>query len=268
MKRLYLLLALVIVGVGVFWFWICQTDFIMEVSILDVGQGDSILVRSPEKIMLIDGGPNARAVSELGRVLPAGTKKLDWVVITHPHLDHFGGLFWVADRYEIGELWVFTVSGSPQYERFLSLAREKKIPVRMPAAPEQIDLGGGVRVEVLYPFQAGNPFTNNDSVVLKASYGEIEFLLTGDIEAPRELELVNKKVDLEAEFLKLAHHGSKTSSVIPFLEAVDPLYTFISAGENNRFDHPSRKTLYFLGKLGIPFYRTDIDGRTTVRLEF
>lgn len=253
----------------------------LTVSVIDVGQGDSILVESPSgKTMLIDGGPKYKR-GDAGRsfVLPflhkKGINKLDIVVLTHPHDDHVGGLPSVLKDLPVG---LVMDSGQPHTSRayldFLKLIDQKKIPYKLARAGQEIDLGGGVRGEVLNPQE---PFIeesalNNNSVVIRLVFGKVAIMLTGDMEREGEqrvlgsLDSARDKLGtvLKSQVLKAGHHGSRTSSSMEFLEAVQPEAALISVGAKNKFRHPHPSTMKKFEELGIKVYRTDLNGDIAV----
>jgi competence protein ComEC len=241
----------------------------LVVTVLDIGQGDAILVQSPAgHRILVDGGPSGALLAQaLGRELPANVRRIDLVVLTHGHDDHVAGLVMVAERFEVGAVLVPPLeSGTSAYRAWLDLLESQATPVIQAVAGEWIDLGRGARIEVLWPppeplLGTVDDF-NNNSVVLRLVYGDTTFLLTGDLAAAGE-ESLARSGDVRATVLKLGHHGSDLSSTPSFLAAVGPAVAVGSSGEGNQFGHPSPTTLLWLA--GIPVYRTDRNG--SVRFE-
>ena len=245
----------------------------LTVSVIDVGQGDSILVESPSgKTMLIDAGPKYKK-GDAGRryVLPflhkKGINKLDIVVLTHPHDDHVGGLPSVLKDLPVGLVYD---SGQPHTSRayldFLNLVAQNNIPYKLARAGQMIDLGGGVKGEILNPQE---PFIeesalNNNSVVIRLVYGQIAIMLTGDTEKEGERRILGLGAVLKSQVLKAGHHGSRTSSSLEFLEAVKPEVALISVGIKNKFHHPHPSTLKKFTELGVKVYRTDLSGNIVV----
>ena len=219
----------------------------LRVTFLDVGQGDATLIVAPSgRQVLVDGGPDPRVVMQgLGARLPFWDRSLDVIALTHPHGDHLSGLLGVLDRYD-ADLFLHRSADYPsaEYARWEQALAERAGRSTMLEAQRghRIALGDGVVLEVLHPgpvIVEGE--TNNNSLVLRLSYGEVEFLLTGDIETPIESALVARGAPLDATVLKVGHHGSATSSSAPFLEAVSPSLAVISVGEGNRFGHPDEE---------------------------
>ena len=246
-------------------------DNLLRVYFLDVGQGDAIFVQAPNgNQVLIDGGPDTLVARQLSKIMPFYDHSIDLVVLSHPHADHINGLLEVLRRYDVSQvLENYYPYDTPEYAEWNKLKTEAQISQAQ--AGQVIDLGAGVRIFVIYPDQinAGQSKNNpNDaSVVLKLVYGENSLLLSGDIEAPLEKKLVLIGADLDSDFLKIAHHGSKTSTTQEFLEAVTPKAAFIEVGAKNRYGHPHPKVLERLESLNIKYYRTDIDGTIELLLD-
>lgn len=246
----------------------------LKVDVLDIGQGDAVLVTTPEQHhILVDGGPDAAVLSELGAALPLGFRSLDLVVLTHPHLDHMAGLIPVLDRFEVGAILVGGAAYSGEaYDYFLQDLIHFHGPVYFAEAATDFKLGS-VSIDVLYPFEneVGQEFeeVNNSSVVLRLSDAKGDaVLLTGDAEKEVEAELVAAweagDLELEADVLKAGHHGSDSSSTPEFLEAVSAKWMLISCGEGNSYGHPHAVTLEKAAALGMTVLRTDVEGRISV----
>ncbi len=240
----------------------------LRVSFLDVGQGDSILIESPSgHQIVVDGGPSPAAVtSALGKALPFWDRSLDLVVLTHPQEDHLAGLIGVLERYQVGLL---LDSGeecaTDTCGRFWELVEGKEIPYRKVEGGMRVELGDGVRIEILHPPSAllrGTPSdVNNNSVVIKVTMGRASLLLTGDIEEEGERALLASGQPLRSLVLKAPHHGAATSLTPPFLREVSPQLVIISVGEN-KFGHPAPETLAKLSSLTT--MRTDEEGTIEV----
>ena len=240
----------------------------LSVTFLDVGRGDAILIEGPDgHRVLVDGGPGGEALAgALGQRLPFHDRRIDLVVVTHPQADHIGGLPEALGSYDVGAVLdsVFD-SESPFYEALVDAMEAAEVPRHVAARGQSIDLGGGARIEVIGPDGAlGTQADPNDaSTVLRLVMGEVSFLLTGDIEADGEAALVRSGTDLRATVLKVARHGSGTSTTEAFLSRVAPAIDVISVGASNSHGHPTGEVLSRLS--GDYVLRTDEDG--DVRME-
>jgi competence protein ComEC len=267
-------LVFLILAAALVWIAALTTpgDGRLEVSFFDVGQGDAILIQTPAgQQILIDGGPDSEKVClELGERLSFWDKSIDLVVLTHPQDDHLVGLVEVLHRYKVGQILEPGFDyNTPAYEEWLRLIEEKEIKRTIARAGQRIDLGGGIELEVLHPqakFLEGiGSDVNSNSIVLRLVWDSISFLLTADIEEGAERELLHQGKVAKSTVLKVAHHGSKSSTCEQFLAAVDPQGAVVSVGEDNPFDHPSPEVIQRLedkvGKDGI--YLTSQQGTIT-----
>ncbi|MFC1925353.1 ComEC/Rec2 family competence protein [Chloroflexota bacterium] len=251
LPRRWLLILLFIAAALIWSAVIAIPEKQLEVSFLDVGQGDAIYIQTPSRQqILIDGGPDPDKIFvALGDRLPFWDKSLDLVVLTHPDEDHIAGLVEVLSRYEVKRvLETGFVQDTPAYQEWLRLIDEKNIERTIARAGQQIELGDGIIMEVLHPqaepMDGTESDTNNNSVVIRLVRDDISFLFTGDMgeEAEREI-LYNGGYSLTSTVLKVAHHGSDTSTSPHFLAAINPQLAVISAGEDNLFGHPDEDTL-------------------------
>ncbi len=231
----------------------------LEVTVLDVGQGDAILIEAPGGLdVLIDGGPGRAVLRGLGRELSWRDRSIDLVVVTHPQADHATGLLDVLDRYNVRRIVAGPNADDSLIERTLTRASSREgAAIERVAAGASFDLGDGVRLDVLSP-SAGDASGNDASIVLRLVWRNVRFLLTGDIEANEEKALVESGIDLRATVLKVAHHGSKTSSTAAFLDAVRPSIAVVSSGAENRFGHPAPDVVGRLGEYA-DMYNTAAD---------
>ncbi|MDO8733552.1 MAG: ComEC/Rec2 family competence protein [Elusimicrobiota bacterium] len=246
----------------------------LYVYFLDVGQGDSAFIRTPNgKNILIDAGQCAIVnVDEFDAgkeiVIPFLIKKnitkIDYVVASHAHADHLGGLLSVMKKFPVGVVYDSGFSySSPIYENFLQIIKLKKISYNLVGKGDVLNWDPDLTVKVLSP-RKNNLFEdpNNNSIVLKITYKNVSFLFTGDAEALAEDEIVGnyKKSELSSVILKVPHHGSKTSSTEYFLDAVNPEVAVISCGRYNRFRHPHPDTVRRFDDFNIELHRTDKEG--------
>ena len=249
----------------------------LELTAIDVGQGDSLLVRFPEgRLMLIDGGGllqygvRRRSNLDLGEDVVSpylwhlGIRRIDVVVATHAHEDHSGGLAAVLDSFRPREVWT---GANPLAALTDRAARVRARVIEMRAGPPfQFS---GATIQVLSPpgdYAASKP-GNNDSLALRIAYGSRAFLLAGDMERPMEARLLSVGRPIRADVLKVGHHGSRTSTIQPFLDAVSPSIAIISAGYENSFGHPSAEVVDRLKARHSALLRTDFDGLVTVRTD-
>ena len=226
-------------------------------TFLDVGQGDAIWVRTPDgEDVLIDGGPRTDgAVRDY--LLSHGCTDVELMVLTHPHADHVSGLVPVLEGMPVDEVWYNGQQyASAIYGRFLGLIAAEGIFSRTVRAGETYTRGS-ITLQVLHPATLRTSEANDNSVVCRMSYGDVDLLLTGDVEASGEGEMLGRGVPLKAEVLKVAHHGSDSSSTQGFLEAVAPEVAVISVGAGNPYGHPSAATVSRLRGMGAAVHRTD-----------
>jgi competence protein ComEC len=244
-----------------------RPDGRLHVVALDVGQGDAILVVTPGgRRMLVDGGPSPSALLEqLGRRLAPWDRRLDVVVLTHPDLDHVGGLSAVLERFEVAQIVDPRLeAASGEAAAWEAAVASEGAAVHRAVAGGRIvlDETAGVVADVLWPpeprFTDTERATNDNAVVLRLRYGTVTMLLTGDIEAPAEAAILRRGPDLRSTVLKVAHHGSRTSTTPAFLAAVAPWAAVISLGADNDYGHPAPETLQRLAEL--PVWRTDRNG--------
>ncbi len=238
----------------------------LHMYFLDIGQGDSTLIKTPNNHqILIDGGPKNYVLQELDKVMPFFDKTIDLVVITHPHADHIDGLVEVLKRYEVDAVLISGVDyESPSYDEFLKVVAEKNIQIYIAKKSEDFSFGN-VFLDVIYPDKSifGKKFQdlNNSSIVIKILYGGKKILMTGDMAFEEENLLIKTGLNLNADILKVGHHGSKTSSSREFLNLVKPEIAIIQSENGNSFGHPSKEALNRLKAAGVQqIYRNDIDG--------
>src|SRR3989344_2213858 len=247
-----------------------EKDGLLKVYFLDVGQGDSIFIEAPNgNQVLVDGGPDDKVLSELGKIVPFYDHDIDAVVATHPHADHIAGLVGVLEHYQVGKI----IEAKEEYDSATYRAWEKAIQEENAEIIEALggtvlDLGNVVTVTLLYPLASVAGTTTNrphdDAVVAMLKYSDFKVLLTGDMEVKTEEELLMRGVDVDADILKIGHHGSKTSSGGKFLSAVSPQLAVIQVGARNRYRHPSPETISRMTANGIRDHRNDTDGTVEI----
>ncbi len=240
------------------------SDF-LEITFFDVGQGDATLIETPRRSqILIDGGPDSSILEKLNENLPFWDRTIDLLVLTHPDNDHISGLLHVLEDYKVENiLWTGVAREAGVFEKWQELVEREGAKIIIAKAGQEIT-ANGVRLKVLFPFESLEgqlvKDANNTSVVLRLDFGENSFLFTGDIYGSTEKELVERGIAINSDVLKVAHHGSKTSTYGEFIAEVLPEVAVISVGSDNSYGHPHEQTLDTLQKYDITIFRTDIDG--------
>lgn len=241
-----------------------------QVFFLDVGQGDSELIRVPGESgyfnMLLDTGEAEYAEGLADFLRSLGIERIDVLLESHPHSDHMGGMSYIVEEFEIGSVYLPRVPEeqtptSRAYEKLLDSIEKKNLTVSELHADASIEAPGLASFQVLAPEknQVWDDL-NNYSAVIRFSYGENTFLFPGDAEKDVEKLLLEEERELSAQVLKCGHHGSKTSGTADFLRAVSPSCAVISCGADNSYGHPHKGTLQKLQKLSVRVLRTDEDG--------
>jgi competence protein ComEC len=249
---------------------------------IDVGQGDSLLLAFPDgKLMLVDGGGilsfgrRTKPRIDIGEDVVSpylwrrSIRKIDVVVMTHAHDDHAQGLPALIENFHPRELWTGAIAASAAWTAVETKARLQKVSIIEMRSGRSFNFGGA-HIEIVSPppgYAPGQSPTNNDSLGMRITYGRRSILLTGDMEKPMEMEALTAGKPLQADILKVGHHGSNTSSIEPFLEAVSPTFALISDGFENSFRHPHAKVLERLATHHATVLRTDLQGLTTIRTD-
>lgn len=234
----------------------------MSVHVLEVGKADSIFIECGGKYMLVDGGTMDQGEPIAEYLDRRGVKKLDYVVNTHPDEDHIGGLGYLIGHYEIGKYFAPNIPDrlipfSEEYHTAQEALKKKNIVTSVPDCGDSFLLGN-LKIEVLAPIKQGDS-TNNNSIVLKLTYGKTRFLLMGDAEKEEEGDLIAGGADLSADVLKVGHHGSSTSTTEALLNAVKPKWAAISVADDSN-GLPKKEVLKRLLSDGAAVYRTDVSG--------
>ena len=232
---------------------------------IDVGQGDAILVTTPDGNMLIDTSIKAVREDLVEYLDAAGVKELEYLVLTHPDADHIGNADYIIETYDIGTILLpDCVSSSKTYARMLDAMEKSDAKVVSPEPGYTFRLGALVNTVLAPVKEYDDP--NEMSIVIKSVYGETSVMLTGDAEVESEGDIVKKwaGADLDCDILKVGHHGSGTSTTPAFLSAVSPDIAIISCGADNSYGHPHDETVDKLRDENVPIYRTDVHGNVVV----
>ena len=258
---------LLIVSSYLIW-TVAAADQQARVTILNIGQGDSILVETPSGTrILVDGGPDGTVVNELGQVLPWWTQTIDVLVVTHADTDHFAGLNAVLESYHIREVWYAEdVSTASAYQYFIRQLADRNITTRALYAGDEVRVDAASLVHVLWPLRGTTLERNARSLVLELAVNGIETLLTGDLPIEQEEEILQRGWLHDIDILKVGHHGSAGSSGEEFLSALRPELCLISAGLDNKFGHPKPEVLTRLAAVGCTIKITSELGRIVVPL--
>lgn len=232
----------------------------VTVHYINVGQGDSILIQQDGHNMLIDAGTNAAESAVVNYLKSKGITRLDYVIGTHPHEDHIGGLDKVIDNFTVDKFIMPKVTHTTQtFKDVITAAQNKGLKITVPKVGDKYSLGVA-NFTILAPNNSSYSNLNNYSVVIKLKFGNRSFIFTGDAESLSEGEILAKQLDITGDVLKLGHHGSKTSTTQAFLNKVNPKYAVVSCGKNNSYKHPHQQTLDKLKVKKIKVYRTDEAG--------
>ena len=259
----FTVIAAIIFGLYLGGSFVYEADTVKgaEVHFIDVGQGDSVLIRCGDKNMLIDGATDYGGDAVISYIEKQGIKTLDIIVATHPHDDHIGGLDEVIEMFGVDKIYMpDAYAATDTFTEFLDAA--DKATVVFPESGDTFSLGDA-DFTVIGPNNTVYNNLNNYSLCLRMTYGLNSFVFTGDAEAMAEREMISKGYELMSDVLKAGHHGSKTASCEEFTEAVHPAISVVSVGEGNSYGLPDEEALERLGKYSR-IYRTDVNGNIVV----
>lgn len=241
-----------------------------KITFFDVGQGDSALIKTNEnQRVLIDGGPDNSVLSKLDSEIPFYERRLEAIILSHPHADHLVGLIEVIKTYKVSKIYMSGVlHTTPEYLEFLEIIKDKNIPVQIVKSGDQLKFDEKTKIEFFYPKEelTGQKVENlnNSSIVLKYTDNNSSAIFMGDLEIEGQEELYKTNDNLKSDILKVSHHGSLNGTTNKLIERTKPKYAVISSGKNNKFGHPSAKTVDILN--GIKVFRTDKEGDISFRL--
>lgn len=237
----------------------------LNIFFLDSGQADTILIKTPEEQNIIIDLGSKDGLKDVGRQIFWWDRKIDILIITHPHDDHVLAIPQLIDKYKINKI-IFTgiIYDSPIYEEIIKKTQNKKIKLLIPQINQKILLGESCELDFLYPLESLKDKKieniNNSSIVNRLKYKNNYFLFMGDSEIDIEEKLLEKNYELKSDVLKVGHHGSISSSHQEFIKKINPKISIIMVGKNNKFNHPSLRTLNKLQKIGSLIFRTDLNG--------
>ena len=229
----------------------------IKIHYIDVGQGDSILIQCGEHNMLIDAGTNSSEEDLISYLDSLNIQKFDYLVGTHTHEDHIGGMDKIVKKYDFDSiLFPKTTSNTKTFENFVTEVKNKNKKLTAPDTTKTYILGDAT-FEILSPLKDEYEDQNNYSIVIKLKYKDTSFLFTGDAEKLVEEDILDTNKDISADVIKIGHHGSSTSTSEEFLKKVNPKYAVISLGKDNSYGHPHKETIELLENYNIKTYRTD-----------
>ncbi len=240
-------------------------DSFFEIHFIDVGQADCSLIICDGESLLIDGGNVGDSSLVVSYLLSEGIEELDYVICTHAHEDHVGGLSGPLNKFTVTEAVFAPETGADTkcYNDFLSAVKKQDMEITVPENGSEFTLGSST-VTFLGPVTEEHSDINNTSIVTKITYGETSFLFTGDAEREAEEDILESGADISANVLKVGHHGSENSTTYPFLREIMPEIAVISVGTDNKYGHPTEEALSRLRDADVKVYRTDIQGHIVI----
>lgn len=245
-----------------------QTDGTIVVNYIDVGQGDSEFIQLPDgKCMLIDAGEAYAGSIVAEKIAGLGYTKIDYLVATHPHADHIGGMKEIVQKFDIGEIYMPKAKANTKtFQNLLLAISDKGLSIHTAKAGTVIFSSDDLLIELLAPVSSSYDNLNNWSAVVRIEYGSNSFMFMGDAEELPENEILETypKNKLKTDVLKVGHHGSSTASSQQFVSAVLPRYAIIEVGKDNSYNHPHYEAVNNLSSSGAEIFRTDIKGNIAV----
>lgn len=233
----------------------------LEVHFMDVGQGDSILVRSEEENMLIDAGTNEDEEMVVSYLKKLGIEHLDYVIATHPHIDHIGGMDAVMENFSVGICFMPQETySSDSYNDVMEIVQEQEILISHPDSQERYEIGSGQFVFITPDSNNQYEDVNDSSLGIRLTNGKHSFLLCGDISTSIENQILDSGILIRSDVMKLNHHGSSDANSWDFIKEVSPSYVVVTCGRRNEFGHPHEKVMKRIKKSGAGIFRTDRQG--------
>ncbi len=231
----------------------------IELHIINVGQGDSVLIKTEAGNILIDAGTGESEEALSHYLSSVGVESFEYCIFTHPHEDHIGGADMIIEDYDVRNVIISPVVTTTKTFDVLIDALERSEANVIEAHPDSKYKVGEVEIMIMGPIKLYDRDLNNSSVITRINYGAVRMMFTGDAERTQEGDVLDRYsiFDLDCDFLKMGHHGSSTSSCEAFMNAVSPSVAAISCGVNNKYGHPHRETIEKLDSLGIEYHRTD-----------
>lgn len=243
---------------------------VLTFAMLNVGQGDALFIESPTGTQIMfDAGPARKILGPLSKLMSPFDKTIDAVFITNPDADHIGGFSDIFKNYKVGAVFESgTLNDSKTFQNLKTEIKNQNIPNILARKGTRLHIGGGVVIDILFPDRDVSSWTTNDgSIVARLSYGDTSIMLTGDSTTKTEKIILseNSTEQLESAFLKVGHHGSRTSTSFSFTKTVSPKYALISVGKDNKYGHPHADTLATLTQSGAKILRTDLLGTIIIK---